>query len=308
MPTPQIFISYRRDDTAGYARALCDDLARRFGASRVFMDVDDIAAGQVFGDVIQRAVGSSHVLLVLIGKHWLGERDGLPARICEPGDFVRREVEGALARGLRLIPLLFDGATMPAEAHLPDSLRPLAGVHALEIGNTRFAADTERLAQALHAILGRTDPRPQTARRVVVGLLAFAAVLSGAAWWYTRSAGPGPRAAINGSWQAEVVYDWPNAKYTERFTLGGDGAGLHGSASFLGVPRGLLEGRVEAGQLSFVTRTQETGSSGSAELVHRYQGRLVGDEIRFVMQTEGGTSAHVPIEFAARRVAPASAD
>ncbi|MBT9596922.1 MAG: toll/interleukin-1 receptor domain-containing protein [Vitreoscilla sp.] len=308
MPTPQIFISYRRDDTAGYARALCDDLARRFGAARVFMDVDDIAAGQAFGDVIQRAVGSSHVLLVLIGKRWLGERDGLPARISEPGDFVRREVESALARGLHVIPLLIDGAAMPSEAQLPDSLHPLAGLHALEIGNTRFAADMERLAQALHAVLGTPAPAPKAARRVVVGALTFAAVLAGAGWWLARPAGPVPRAAVNGNWQAEVVYDWPNARYTERFTLAGEGTGLHGSASFLGVPRGLLEGRVEAGQLNFVTRTQETGSSGSAEAVHRYQGRLVGEEIRFVMQTEGGSSAHLPIEFSARRVAPASAD
>jgi hypothetical protein len=308
MPTPQIFISYRRDDSAGYARALCDDLARRFGAASVFMDVDDIAAGQAFGDVIQRAVGSSNVLLVLIGPRWLGERDALPARISEPGDFVRREVESALARGLQVIPLLIDGTPMPAEPLLPDSLRPLASLHALEIGNTRFAADTERLAQALRAVLGEPTPEPRWPRRVAITALAFAAALAAAGWWFTRPAGPAPRAAVNGNWQAEVVYDWPNARYTERFSLAGDGAGLHGSASFLGVPRGLLEGRVEAGRLNFVTRTQESGSSGSAETVHRYQGRLLGDEIRFVMQTEGGGSAHVPIEFSARRAAPASAD
>jgi len=38
--------------------------------------------------------------------------------------------------------------------------------------------------------------------------------------------------------------------------------------------------------------------------VHRYRGRRVGDELRFVMQTEGGASAHLPVEFVARRIGP----
>ena len=70
--------------------------------------------------------------------------------------------------------------------------------------------------------------------------------------------------------------------------------------------RGVLEGRVDAAGLGFVTRTSEltgTGGSQRRDIVHRYRGRLAGDEIRFVMQTEGGSSAHVPIEFVARRVA-----
>jgi len=37
--------------------------------------------------------------------------------------------------------------------------------------------------------------------------------------------------------------------------------------------------------------------------VHRYRGTFVSSEIRFVLQTEGGSSPHVPVEFTARRVA-----
>jgi len=76
MQQPQVFISYRRDDTAGYARAVYDELARHFGPERVFIDVDDIGAGQAFDEVIAHAVGGSKVLLVMIGKRWLGEREG----------------------------------------------------------------------------------------------------------------------------------------------------------------------------------------------------------------------------------------
>ncbi len=108
------------------------------------------------------------------------------------------------------------------------------------------------------------------------------------------------RPAINGIWEAQVRYDWPNADYAERFTFGGAGDSLHGTASFLRVPRGVLEGSVAADGLRFVTRTAEM--AGGAELVHRYRAQWVGDELRFTMQTEGGSSAHAPVEFVARRV------
>ena len=107
VPAPgQIFISYRRDDAAGYARAVYDELARCFGAGRVFIDVDDINAGQPFSEVIQRSVGESAVLLALIGKRWHGPREGSAPRISEAGDLVRQEVAAALAKGIRVIPVL----------------------------------------------------------------------------------------------------------------------------------------------------------------------------------------------------------
>src|SRR5260221_12041928 len=132
MGQPQIFISYRRDDAAGYARAVYDELSRQFGAERVFIDVDNIDPGQIFDDVIQRAVGESLVLLVLIGKRWRGEREGALARIHEPGDLVRQEVAAALARGMRVIPVLLDETAMPTEAQLPDDLRTLANRNPLD--------------------------------------------------------------------------------------------------------------------------------------------------------------------------------
>jgi TIR domain len=319
MRAAQIFISYRRDDAAGYARAVYDELARHFGADRVFIDVDDIDAGERFGEVIQRAMGESQVLLVLIGKRWQGEREGgaLP-RLRDPADLVRKEVATGLARGMVVMPLLLDGAAMPTEAQLPDELRALAQRNALEIGNTRFAADVERLVAALREALGEPAP-PAPRRAATVGwVLAGGALVAAIAGtlWYARTpadgdraalSAPAPRAskearlAINGSWLAQVDYDWPNAHHAERFVFGGEGGELHGSASFLGVARGVLEGSVEPDGLRFVTRTSEMGAAGTVETVHRYRGRLVGDELRFVMQTEGSSSAHVPVEFVARR-------
>ena len=71
---------------------------------------------------------------------------------------------------------------------------------------------------------------------------------------------PVARAQVNGEWQADVTYDWPDARYAERFAFAGEAGELHGSASFLGVARGVLEGRVDAAGLGFVARTSESGA------------------------------------------------
>lgn len=328
----QVFLSYRRDDTAGYARALGDELAQQLGADRVFMDVDDIQPGQPFAQVIEHHVGAATVLLVLIGKRWLGEREGMPSRIDDPIDFVRREVAAGLASGARVIPVLLDGAAMPTESQLPHELRALAGRNALAVDHSRYAADLSRLLAAVRVALGEppaTASRPQAAAASGLswGLWWFGAavaVVAGIVWWQMgmpvaapqadREASPknptvaqevAARPDINGLWQADVRYDWPNADYVERFEFRGEGNELHGSASFLRVPRRVIDAQVDADGVRFVTLTTETTGSGSADIAHRYEGRFIGNatasDIRFVMQTEGGSSVHVPVEFVARR-------
>jgi len=292
-PAPQVFISYRRDDGAGYARAVAAELSNRFGPGRVFMDVDDIAAGQGFADVIQRAVAGASVLLVLMGRRWRGERPGAGARLNDPGDFVRLEVAAGLRRGLRVIPVLLDGATMPSAAELPNDIRSLTGLQALELDNTSFAADIERLAAALVETLGAPAPPSHRRRWLGLGVGALgAAVLAAAGWIYV-----GARPPINGEWQAELRYDWEKASRTEHFNFSGNGKDLSGTASFLGLPRGVLEGQVDRDGLSFSTRT---GEMDGPDQLHRYRGRLAGDgSLHFVMQTEGGRG---PVEFIARRI------
>lgn len=304
MRDSRLFISYRRDDSAGFARAIAGEMTHRFGSERVFIDVDDIAPGRGFAEAIHQALAGASALLVLIGPRWRGEREGQAARLDEPDDFVRREVSAALGRGLRVIPVLLDGAAPPATTDLPPELQPLAGLQAIELRHAHFDADLERLVAALRDTLAApTAPgrRRQLRRWGLVGLgLALAA---GSGVWLLRAASAG-RAAVNGEWVAQVTYSWANAQHTERFSFSGQGSELHGSADFLGLPRGVLEGQVDAGRIRFVSRTSEMGG---APLVHRYSGQLMGEEIRFVMQTEGGTSDQGPVSFVARRVGSAPA-
>src|SRR5262245_1848271 len=110
-----VFISYRRDDTSGEARALFKDLAATLGSRSVFMDVDTIALGHDFREAVRERLGSSDIMLTLIGRAWVRSKDASGRkRLDNPDDFVRLEIEAALKRGIPVIPVLVQGAQMPS--------------------------------------------------------------------------------------------------------------------------------------------------------------------------------------------------
>jgi len=162
----RIFISYRREETAYPAGWLYDRLAGHFGSSQVFKDVDSIQLGDDFVEVITRAVGSCDVLIALIGNEWLTITDAHGRRrLNNPDDFVRLEIEAALSRRVRVIPVLVDGARMPQATELPDSLAALVRRQALELSPARFDFDTSRLLKVLDLTLAEVraaqqDPAP----------------------------------------------------------------------------------------------------------------------------------------------------
>ena len=89
-----IFISYRRVDTEGYAGRIYDRLAERFGAEQVFMDVTDIGVGEDFADAIGQAISSCRVVIVLMGPRWHTVTDEMGRkRLDDPHDFVHIEVK-----------------------------------------------------------------------------------------------------------------------------------------------------------------------------------------------------------------------
>ena len=78
-----VFVSYRRGDSEGQARALSLELVRLLGKDSVFMDVDSIALGRDFRQVLQERLGSCDVLLALIGPGWLDAKDASGTRRLE---------------------------------------------------------------------------------------------------------------------------------------------------------------------------------------------------------------------------------
>jgi hypothetical protein len=147
---PGVFISYRREDSSGYAGRLFDILSVHFGRENTYMDVDTIMGGDNFPAVIEEKISHCDALLAVIGERWLtctAAKGG--RRLDMAGDFVRLEIAKALERGVRVIPVLVGGATMPHQGDLPDELRPLCAREAMDLRDAHFRADAERLIDTL---------------------------------------------------------------------------------------------------------------------------------------------------------------
>lgn len=161
-----IFISYRREDSAPYAGRLCDLLRRDFPDVAIFMDIDAIAPGEDFVRGIDRALSACRVVVAVIGPRWEAVEDesGRP-RLSNPEDYVVRELGEALEANIRIIPVLVGDASMPHGDALPRRLKPLATRQAIELSDSRFVADVERLSEAIAQSASRSALRGEPIRQ-----------------------------------------------------------------------------------------------------------------------------------------------
>ena len=197
-----IFISYRRDDSAGHAGRLFDRLVARFGKDAVFMDVEGIEAGVDFVETIEKAVGGCDVLLAVIGRTWLDSRDSKgKRRLDDEQDFIRLETSAALARNVRVIPVLVEGARMPRAEDLPENLRPITRRQALELRDSRWEDDIHVLVGVLERMARPAQPVPVQETKAqgnwrdtpawvwkggVAALLGAALIAGTLIWWPTE--------------------------------------------------------------------------------------------------------------------------
>ena len=144
-----VFISYRRDDTAGHSGRLYDHLQRAFGADGVFMDLDNIGRGDTFAETLNAKLRESDVLIAVVGRRWLTLTDAAgQRRLDNPDDWVREEIRTALGAGHLVIPLRVDGAAIPVSTDLPEDIRGLMARQWAEVRDgTPFDNDVEDLTR-----------------------------------------------------------------------------------------------------------------------------------------------------------------
>lgn len=310
---PGVFISYRREDSAAYAGRLFDILSAAFGAENTFMDVDDIKGGDDFTTVIERKLGVSDALVAVIGQHWLSatDPDGR-RRLDNPNDFVRIEIAKALQRGIRVIPLLVGGATLPHPTDLPDNLKALCDRQAVEVRDTRFHEDARDLVDVLHRTIHSAGflPKEGSQKRLIPALLILLVAIVGAVWFLMlqRHRVPAkPAVNVAGEWEATVKYDWGDT-YNDSFDFAMDGQELSGTAGFLGTRKGrglpIWDGKITGDKISFMTKSLVSlnNDDKTYEDKHYYKGIVKGDTIDFTMVTDSSVVTHSPIQFTATRV------
>ena len=176
----RVFISYRRAETDGAARLIYNYLTEKLGKSAVFMDIKGIAPGDVFRKTIAHELETCNTMIVVISKSWTGktELDGR-SRLHEEGDFVRMEIETALGRDIRVIPVLVHPMKMPHKEDLPEKLQYLTSLQHQEIQlGQRFEDDMARVVQVIRP----ADLNSRIRRMLVPIALGVVAIIAAALW------------------------------------------------------------------------------------------------------------------------------
>jgi hypothetical protein len=162
----RVFLSYRRQDASGHAGRLYDLLVARYGAERIFMDIDAVPVGSDFDAAISRAMASCDVFIALIGRRWLQATDADGRRrLDDPDDYVRREIESALTQGVIVVPTCVQGAEIPRSEDLPPSLVPLTRRQGFHLSDAGWQDDARRLFRRLEAVERERSERPVAAAR-----------------------------------------------------------------------------------------------------------------------------------------------
>jgi hypothetical protein len=213
----RVFVSYRRDDSAGETGRLADALASRLGGDQVFRDREDIPAGSDFAGVIDQALARADTLLVVIGRGWLDTRRPTgERRLDDPKDIVRLEIESALRRGIRIVPVLVQGAAIPPVDRLPESLRPMMRFQAHELSESRWNYDVDRLIRTIGGGKSSDDELAVPRRRRLALAIGASAALAVAAWLFLRPDAPPD---VSGMWHLPNGSFWVVTQDGRRLTI-----------------------------------------------------------------------------------------
>ena len=155
---PKIFISYRRSDTSAIVARIYERLANRYGQDEVHFDFTQVKAGEDFMVHLSEAVNAADVFLVILGRNWRGAQTGSKRAIDNDFDSLRLEIAAALKARKTLIPVLVDGAEMPAPDQFPEELRNLSYQNFIAVdGSAGFSADIELLISVIDSSLGMDE-------------------------------------------------------------------------------------------------------------------------------------------------------
>jgi hypothetical protein len=150
-----VFINYRGMDSGNNGPFLYRELTRHLGAHLVFLDSASIPAGADYVEELLRRVRQAQVVLAVIGPRWLTAADDRGRRLIDnPADWIRCELAEAFAAEVRVIPVLTDGARLPAATDLPADIAALARCQYRPLRHRDAATDLARIVADCTAAVG----------------------------------------------------------------------------------------------------------------------------------------------------------
>jgi len=163
MSHPSIFISYRIADSLSYANSLSLSFEKAFGEGSIFHDKSSLKPGMKWPEELAEKVKVAKVVLVLVAnaEKWLALNSNGLRRMDDPEDWVRKEVETALADDKKLIiPVLIDDARLPSKNTLPETMRALLNIQYKQLRVAHWNDDIKPLIIIIGQFLGsETGPK-----------------------------------------------------------------------------------------------------------------------------------------------------
>jgi hypothetical protein len=251
-------------------------LGDAFGADHVFIDVQDIAPGDDFVQTIEKTVSGCDVLIAVIGPRWL---DLLRSRTGDH-DFVEQEIAAALRRGIKVVPVLVGGASMPAARDLPENLAGLARRQAISISD----ADFDRGVSGLVDGIGRSAGRKPTPKRLLWIVVAAGIVIALAGSIFLLL-GSRERASLNGTWIARMQRPGQRP-YSIRIRFETSGRTLTGQVDYPTGSGAIQGGTLDDDRVAFFTKHVPQFESEPATIV--FSGQIRGTEIDLTATTPDG--------------------
>ncbi|MEX1059632.1 MAG: TIR domain-containing protein, partial [Methyloceanibacter sp.] len=149
-----IILSYRREDTELMVGRICDRLRDHYGRDSVMMDIDSIPYGLDFRKHIREALSRCDLMVAIIGPRWAALNEQGQSRLADDTDWIRIEIEAALAKDVPVIPVLVNGAAMPKTRELPETMQDLAFRQAAPLDMRRdFHTHMDRLIGVMDELL-----------------------------------------------------------------------------------------------------------------------------------------------------------
>lgn len=168
----KIFVNYRRDDERAFAARVRDRLAQAFGPTNVFMDVDNLMAGQRFDRELEKALAETDVFLSVIGPKWMDLYQ--QRRATGERDYVHEEIAACLKRGITVIPVLIERAKLPRGDDLPEDIRELVLHQKHDVTHDHFGRDMVELVEAIK--FARKPPKGSTRPQIPWGWVSATAL------------------------------------------------------------------------------------------------------------------------------------
>lgn len=147
----EIFVCYRRSDSADAAARLATVLQRSFGKQQVYLDVTGQEPGQSWKERIVTVLQACKSCVVVIGPQWRFPVSpaGDPEPPQAPSDIVHFEIRTALQRRVPVFPVLVDGAPVPDPNQVPEDIRRITEIQMHDISHEHYDRDVEDLTRLL---------------------------------------------------------------------------------------------------------------------------------------------------------------